>query len=430
MSVAATRDEGAPGETEPAPSIPPVPAERRRRRVLFVDDRPDTFEGLREAMRPSGTGWELEFALGGDEALATLAEEPVDVLIVEEEMEAMDGVTLLTRVRDRYPTTIRMIVSATTRPGLAAIVSHRFLSKPCNVAELGLLIKRSYALRARTGQTDAYRRTMATTALPSRPTVYLELNRVLSDPNWQPNQVAAAIERDVALSAKVLQLANSALFGLTSTVTSVRDAVVYLGVDTIKSLALTAEAFGKLAPRSVEGFSIDAFQAHAMLVARITASILPAGRSQQEAVTAALLHDIGKLVMVADGSDRWTQLNRQAVDRGLPLFAVEQVHAGGVTHADLGAHLLSLWGLPDPIVEAVANHHSPGSVPGLAFDGVMAVHIANALANEIAPTGPDAPPPAPLDDELLAQMGLGPRIDLWRHLARQLAHEAADGSAH
>ncbi|MGH2856225.1 MAG: HDOD domain-containing protein [Solirubrobacteraceae bacterium] len=421
MSVAATRDEDAlptGGPTQPDRT------ERRRQRVLFVDDSPDTFEGLREAMRPSGTNWELEFASGGDEALATLAEEPVDVLIAEDEMQAMDGVTLLTRVRDRYPTTIRMIVSATTRPGLAAIVSHRFLSKPCNVAELGVLIKRSYALRARTGQTEAYRRTMATTALPSRPSVYLELNRVLSDPNWQPNQVAAAIERDVALSAKVLQLANSALFGLTSTVTSVRDAVVYLGVDTIKSLALTAEAFGKLAPRSVEGFSIDAFQAHAMLVARITASILPAGRSQQEAVTAALLHDIGKLVMVADGSHRWAHLNRHAIELGVPMVAVELDEAGGVTHADLGAHLLSLWGLPDPIVEAVANHHSPGSVPGLAFDGVVAVHIANALANELAPAA-DAPPPAPLDDELLAALGLGPRIDLWRQMARQLAHDGA-----
>ena len=191
----------------------------------------------------------MDYAPGGEAALAALAQEPVDVVVAEEQMAAMDGVTLLTRVRDEHPTTIRMILSGTTRPGLATIVSHRLLSKPCNVDELSVLIRRSSALHARTGEVEAFRKTMATTALPSRPGVYMELNQVLSDPDWQPHQVSAVLERDVAMSAKVLQLANSALFGLTSTVTSVRDAVMYLGVDTIRSLALTAEAFGKVAPR-------------------------------------------------------------------------------------------------------------------------------------------------------------------------------------
>ncbi|MGH2872428.1 MAG: HDOD domain-containing protein [Solirubrobacteraceae bacterium] len=413
MSVAAMRDDPAPDAG--VPESAPAP-----RRILFVDDHPETFEGLREAMRPAGPGWHVEFAAGGEAALTVLDERPADVLVTEEQMAAMDGVTLLTRVRERHPTTIRMIVSATTRPGMAAIVSHRLLSKPCNVAELGTLIKRSCALRQRTGEAEALRRTMATTALPSRPGVYMELNQVLADPSWQPGQVAAVIERDVALSAKVLQLANSALFGLTSTVSTVRDAVVYLGADTIRSLALTAEAFAKLTPRGIDGFSIDSFQSHAMLVARITASILPAGRAQQEAVTAALLHDIGRLVLVADGGSRWLAQRRQARERGLPMHVIEQ-ESDGITHAEIGAHLLSLWGLPDAIVEAVASHHSPSSVPGLAFDGVAAVHIANALANELEQHSADDAPPAPLDDELLHQLGLRPRVDLWRHVARQLA---------
>ena len=121
-----------------------------------------------------------------------------------------------------------------------------------------------------------------------------------------------------------------------------------------------------------------------MLVARITASILPAGRTQQEAVTAALLHDIGKLVLISDGDRRWAQLSEQARERQVPVHVVEQ-ETDGVTHAHVGAHLLSLWGLPDGIVEAVAHHHDPAEVDGLAFDGVAAVHIANGLANELRP---------------------------------------------
>jgi HD-like signal output (HDOD) protein len=317
-----------------------------------------------------------------------------------------------------------MIMSATTRPGLATIVSHRLLSKPCNLEDLSVLIKRSCALHERTGEVEAFRRTMATTALPSRPGVYMELNRVLSDSDWQPHQVSAVLEHDVAMSAKVLQLANSALFGLTSTVTSVRDAVMYLGVDTIRSLALTAEAFGKVAPRGSAEFSLDEFQAHAMLVARITASILPAGRAQQEAVTAALLHDIGKLVLISDGDRRWSELNDEARERNVPVHVVE-TERDGVTHAHIGAHLLSLWGLPDGIVEAVGHHHDPAAVDGLAFDGVAAVHIANGLANELAPAGDGDAPAAGPQLELLDRLGLRPRLELWRQRARELADVAA-----
>ncbi|MGZ4171664.1 MAG: response regulator, partial [Solirubrobacteraceae bacterium] len=133
MSVAATRDL----DTTLAAS-----AEAPPKRILFVDETPDTFGDLQHALGAFGAGWRVEFAPGGDAALAALERAPVDVLVAEEQMAAMDGVTLLTRVRDQHPTTIRMILSATTKPGLATIVSHRFLSKPCNVDELAVLIKR------------------------------------------------------------------------------------------------------------------------------------------------------------------------------------------------------------------------------------------------------------------------------------------------
>ncbi|HXD64567.1 MAG TPA: response regulator [Solirubrobacteraceae bacterium] len=415
MSLAVTRD--------PQRTLG-VSADGAPKRILFVDDTPDTFGALQEALDAHAGSWQVDYAPGGEAALAALAHAPVDVVVAEEQIGAMDGVTLLTRVRDEHPTTIRMILSATTRPGLATIVSHRLLSKPCNVEDLTVLIRRSSALHARTGEVEAFRKTMATTALPSRPGVYMELNQVLTSPDWEPHQVSAVLERDVAMSAKVLQLANSALFGLTSTVTSVRDAVMYLGVDTIRSLALTAEAFGKVAPRGDAGFSLDDFQAHAMLVARITASILPAGRTQQEAVTAALLHDIGKLVLISDGDRRWAQLTDRARERRVPVHVVE-AEADGVTHAHVGAHLLSLWGLPDGIVEAVAHHHDPSEVDGLAFDGVAAVHIANGLANELHPATEEEPPAAGLDLELLDRLGLRPRLDLWRQRSRELAAVAA-----
>lgn len=420
MSLAATReDDAVPADESTAGSDV--------RRILFVASSEELFQSLHETMRADGPRWQVAHVTTGEAALEELAAEPADVVVVDEQLAPMDGVTLLTRIRERHPTTIRMILSQSAsshRPSLAAIVAHRVLAKPANVDELALMIRRSCVLHKLTSQTEAYRATMAAAALPSRPGVYMELNRILGDPSWEPSQVASAVERDVAMSAKVLQIANSALFGLTQNVTAVKDAVVYLGVETIRSLALTAEAFGRLAPRSIDGFSFEQFQSHAMLVARITAAMLPAGRAQQEAVTAALLHDVGKLVLISDGSTRWKELTQQAADRQVPLHVVEQ-ETQGVTHADIGAYLLSLWGLPDTIVEAVAHHHTAGSVPGIALDAVVAVHIANALAHELQPAPAGGSPHAGLDLELVQRLGLQSKLDLWRHLARQLAESAA-----
>jgi HD-like signal output (HDOD) protein len=128
------------------------------------------------------------------------------------------------------------------------------------------------------------------------------LAQVTADPSWGPVRVAAVIEHDTAVAANVLQLANSACFGVGHRISNVRDAVVYLGADTIESLTLTVEAFGKLGPRRIEGFSIEEFQRHAMLVAAITASILPVGRLQEEALTAGLLHG-GAVGLIVDSVD-------------------------------------------------------------------------------------------------------------------------------
>jgi len=400
-------------------------APQAKKRILFVDDDLDLLESLKDTMRRYRRVWEVDFAPGGEQALAALAAQAADVVISDMLMPAMDGATLLAHVRDGWPTTVRIILSGYARPELltrAATVAHRFLGKPCDAQELGQLIERSCALRELTEQTEAYRVTAAATTLPSRPGLYTELTQLLADPAWRPDQIATLIEHDTAMTAKVLQLANSAFFGVRHQVTRVRDAVVYLGVETIKSLTLTAEAFGKFAPGDVDGFSIDEFQRHSMLVGRIAAGILADGRAQQEALTAALLHDIGKLVLIAEDPRRWALLNDEARRRQRPLHEIEQ-QLDGVTHADTGAYLLSLWGLPDDVVEAVAHHHDPQSVPGLELDPVAAVHIADALAHELEPTADGAPPPGTLDEELLDRLGLAPRQNLWRHLAARSASQ-------
>ena len=423
VTDATTGEDGCPPDADAHPTAAPAP-----KRILFVDDEPELLEGLKDALRPFQRAWRVDFVSGGENALAALAEEPADIVIADMHMPGMDGVTLLGHVHNSYPTTIRIVLSGHPDPRVlarTAAVAHRFLGKPCNVTELSTLIERSCELRELVADAEAFRATAAATNLPSRPGLYTHITQAMADPSWGPAQIAELVERDTATTAKVLQLANSAFFGIGRQVSSVRDAVVYLGADTIRSLTLTIEAFGKFGPKQVKGFSLDEFQRHAMLVAAITRGILPTGRAQEEALTAALLHDIGKLVLIADDPRRWDKLTTEARERELPLCEVE-LEREGVTHAATGAYLLSLWGLPDGVVEAVAHHHDPGSIPGLALDARAAVHIADALANELQPIAADGAPPGTLDEEFLDRLGVRRQQDLWRHIAARWASQFSD----
>jgi len=390
------------------------------KRVLFVDDDRDILESLRDALDPYCPVWRMRFAISGAAALAELDAQPADVIVSDIQMPGMDGVELLARVQERFPATIRLVLSgyATSKiAARAAMVAHRILAKPCNVDELGVVIARSCALHELTEQAEQYRASAAATTLPSAPGLYMEISRVIAEPTSGPDDLAAVIERDPAMTAKLLQLANSAFFGIGRTVNRVRDAVVYLGSDTIKALTLSAEAVGKLAPTGIAGFSIDEFQRHATLVARIAAGILPKGAAQQDAITAALLHDIGQLVSIADDPSRWSWLTDEAQRRNVSLFRVEE-DVQRITHAATGAYLLSLWGLPDGVVEAVAHHHDPLTVPGAALDAVAAVHIADALAHELLDDDRERTARVRLDYAYVEQLGIGSRIDEWRELAR------------
>ncbi len=396
-----------------------VPASRPLKRILFVDDERFLLDSLRDALRKYRRVWHVRFADSGAAALAELEAEPADVIVSDIQMPGMDGSALLLHVQKLYPATIRLVLSGYANPEIiarAATAAHRILAKPCDIDELGLVVERSCALHELTEQAEQYRITAGTTTLPSTPGLYAELTHVIGHPSTGPDEIAAVIERDAAMTAKLLQLANSAFFGIGRTVNRVRDAVVFLGSDTVKALTLSAEAVGKLAPTGMQGFSIDEFQHHATLVAQIAAGILPTGGAQQDAITAGLLHDIGQLIAIADDRQRWQALSEEAYRRQLPLHLVE-LEEQGITHAATGAYLLSLWGLPDGVVEAVAHHHDPLAVPGAALDAVAAVHIANALAHEVQ-RGPDRKPPPPaLDEAYLDELGVRDRLDQWRALA-------------
>jgi HD-like signal output (HDOD) protein/ActR/RegA family two-component response regulator len=392
------------------------------RRVLFVDDEPQLLDGLRDALRPWRRHWQMTFAPDGLAALGALQLEAYDAVVTDMRMPGMDGAALLGEVQRIQPTAVRIVLSGYAEGeavARAANVAHRFLSKPCEVDELVRVVQRSCGVNALVEHEDLRRAAAGTGRLPSVPRLYSELTVLMNDPDATLADVEQLVTQDAAMAAKVLQLANSAYFGRARSVDAVGQAIGFLGLNSLKALVLSAGAMAAFQPaRRIDGFSIERVQRHSALVARTTRALLDDREHAEGAVAAALIHEVGLLVLASRAPDYLAEALARAEEEERPLYEVER-ELRGFTHAEIGAHVLGLWGLPHGIVEAVAYHHDPAAAHDPQLDAVTAVHVANVLADEHdAAIDPARRRPAPpLDIEHLERVGVSDRVGAWRAAA-------------
>jgi putative nucleotidyltransferase with HDIG domain len=398
------------------------------KRILFVDDDPQVFEGLQRVLAPQRDQWEASFASDGDTALLLLSTTPFDVIVSDLRMPKMDGATLLKTVRERWPGVVRIILSghAEMEESLRAVpVAHQCLLKPCDPKMLQTAIDRASSLSELLNNKLLAGIVGSVQDLPVMPRAYLELRDALANPNYSVKKIVGIVEQDVGISSKILQLVNSAFFGLPREVSSVHMAVCYIGAEMLQNLVLSAEVFhvfekGK-AP--VKGFSFEDLHMHSQLTAKIAGRLLPASPVRDAAIIAGLLHDIGKLVLATRSPRHFARAVEESHAEKIPLYLAEQ-QLMGVTHAEVGAYLLGLWGLPSPVVEAVANHHLPARIPHASLDNVGTVHIANVMANEhpVYPPAVEALPSQPLDEDFVTALGLANRIVQWQEMAKSASN--------
>jgi HD-like signal output (HDOD) protein len=397
-------------------------------RIIFVDDEQRVLDGIRRFLYPMREEWHMSFATSGLQALEIMAHDPFDVIVTDVRMPGMDGTELLARVRELHPGVVRIVLSGQSDRDLTlktAVSAHQYLSKPCDADSLKLTIIRAVALKSTFTDPSLQALVSGAGTLPSIPSLYVEVMNKLGDPDGCAQDVANIIAKDPAMTAKILQLSNSAFFGLRRRISDPRDAVLYLGLDTLKSLALSVKAFSQFTVRPLSRFSIEDLGKHTILTGILARKIAIAeGVSRQEvedSFMAGLLHDIGKLVLVSAAPARYEQAMKFAEVNGVHRREAEQ-KIFGTTHSEIGTYLLWLWGLPDSVVEAVAYHHAPGNCPARRLGTLTAVHAANALAHEKGATNAGAPISG-LDMEYLNQLGLSERVPVWRTLIEQAARE-------
>lgn len=394
------------------------------KRILFVDDEVKILDGIRRSLHADRNRWDMQFAVGGEAALEACQACGFDVVVADMRMPGIEGATLLGQIRDRFPSTARIVLSGYSDIALVARVvpmAHCFLAKPCAASELEGAIERVCALQDILGKSEIRRIVGSVGELPSLSSTYTRLMQAVRDSGATINQVAEIIEEDVAMSAKVLHLANSAYFGLPQHVTNLQRAATYLGMETIKNLAFVSEAFRAFVPNARVPQSVfEQMQRHAQQTAAIAGKLPINPGIRDVTIVAALLHDIGSLFLASKMPNEFCSARSIATERDCAPFEVEE-ELLGTSHAEIGAYLLGLWGFPNLAVEAIANHHRPTRNSHLEFDSTVVVYVADLLAHELEAlaTGAKAPDFQDRNRACLEELAVLPKLTEFRELALQ-----------
>jgi HD-like signal output (HDOD) protein len=396
--------------------------------LIFVDDEPNVLQGLQRQLRPMRHEWEMNFVEGGQKALDFMAAHPVDIVVTDMMMPGMDGSQLLTEVARHHPQTVRIVLSGhAEREAVLRLVgpAHQYLSKPCDADELRGAIARALSLRDLLGNERLKQLATRVKNLPTLPALQSQLTGELRKDSPSMERVGEIISRDIGMTAKILQLVNSAFFGLAQPISSTTEAAVYLGLNTIRALTLSMGIFSQYDQKMCRLFSLDALAQHSWTTGIMARAVAQLERKDMKTVEqcflAGMLHDVGQLVLAFELHEEYSAVISKARDQNVQVWQVEQEFFGA-SHADVGAYLLALWGLPNPIIEAVALHHQPARCAAPEFSPVVAVHAADVFAHEFSGVKTEMPPPA-LDGAFLASLGLDGRIEKWRTGSREILED-------
>jgi putative nucleotidyltransferase with HDIG domain len=346
-------------------------------RIVFVDDELNILQAMQRTFHSMRQEWNMEFASSAAAALESLAKAPADVIVSDMRMPGMDGWQLLAEVKKLYPQTVRLVLSGHADPSSvmrAVGTAQLYLAKPCESGALKAAIVQTQMLRQLLSSDRLALLVGEVGMLPSAPAAFQEILACLQNPAASLADAAQIIGRDVAMTANIMKLVNSAFFGVRRPITTADRAVAYLGMDTLGALVLGHSVFQSGIATGIAGFSLENLWQHSLQTGAAARAIAFSenfsAAKADEAFLAGVLHDVGKVVFATQAA----ALSNDATM--VDIVAQMEAH-----HAEVGAYLLGLWGFPNSIVEAVAFHHTPShaSEKGLNLAGI--VHIADRLVH-------------------------------------------------
>lgn len=396
-----------------------------KKTILFVDDEPNILAGLKRMLRSMRKTMDFQFAENGPDALDIMASEKVDVVISDMRMPGMDGAALLTTIQEQYPHAIRIMLTGQADDDSimrTVGVVHQFLAKPADPDILKQVILRASVLQNLMADERLKKLVSSIDNLPSLPETYSKLQLALKNPDSGLGDVAEIIEQDLAMSAKVLQLVNSAFFGLYKHIESPFRAVNLLGMDTIKALVLGVGVFSEMKSPASKIFNVNGLWSHSMSTAAFAKKIALYESVDNEmidnAFIAGLLHDVGKLLLFSRMPAKYEQAVILAEETPGTLREAEQ-QTFGACHGDIGGYLIGLWGLPGQVVESITFHHRLENYPDISFCPPVIVHAADYIYYTLNPDSCVGEPPQ-LNEPILEHVGKLDHINTWIGLCKEI----------
>lgn len=397
-------------------------------RILFVDDEKQVLDGLRRMLRPLRKQWDMVFVESAADALDALGKDSFEVIVTDMRMPVMDGAELLEIMRTRYPSMVRIILSGhseqkkimkSVRP------AHQYLAKPVGKTELVNVLHSALQLHSVLGDPCLMDILGQAESLPSMPSTYANLIDAIEDDESSLEDVGKIIEHDLGLTATMLKVVNSAFFGLPRKIASPAQAASLLGLDIIRSLVLSYNLFSTLEIKDSYHFSFDGLWRHCTAVGSMAKNIAKYENMDQaeidEAFMAGILHDVGKLTLYHFTPKKYRKIIEAVRSGDGSIYQMESNNLN-TSHAEAGAFLMGLWGLPENIVRAIAFHHLPGAWEPQEFGLHTIVHAANVFEHELHVVHKSYLIP-PLATDHLQAVGAVDRVDAWRDVCQDILSE-------
>jgi putative nucleotidyltransferase with HDIG domain len=381
--------------------------------ILFVDDDPL----LRELYRDIGSklpSYVFECVSSAEEGISVLECTPFDAVVTDLAMPGLNGVEFLAHVVRAQPDSARIVISGHAdklKIAECLSVGHRYLNKPFDPRTLIALLQHITHFRGIISNPKLRSLLGSMGSLPSPPDAFVKISQIIESPYSSVSDIAAEMERDAALTTKILRLVNSAQFGIQRKIVSPEEAIQILGVAFVRDLVLAIQTFTNF-QKSPANYAVPSTVWEQSI--RTSCAARKLGRALgfsdtvcEQAFLAGLLHDVGKLILITKAHEDYKSLLDYASRFQLSASEAER-RLFGVTHAQLGAYLLALWGLPDEVVRIVEHHHSPSLLrdPSL-IEPLLLVHVAQGLDDS-------RDGKAQLDSAFLEKEGFPGGLDYWR----------------
>lgn len=373
------------------------------KQILFVDSNASELRMIRRAMLPESYRWQASVVTNTEDAVRTVRLHRYDIVILDDDFLGQAEARLMRELGGRRAPVILVGLGPPSeknirgrKPGLM----YGFLFRPLEIKSIQRMVSRACGLWDRLYTSKVQQLSCGLAEKISGSVTLQALNAEIASADPSLGHIGKIIAKDTAVSKKLLQMANSAFHGARQRIDDPARAAIYLGQRTVQAVIYLVTASSALSRARSRRFCVPQLLEHCnnvgVLARHICKSMSMDEHQLEDAATAGVLHDLGKITLILKTPDVFLRAITTSRERGVPLFQVER-ELIGTDHAALSGFLAAQWEFTKPVVEAVSFHHDPGEVLPPASSPATAVHIANAIDHQRccrltdgAGTSPDA----------------------------------------